>query len=104
MYNIRMSQTPITIKIDTSVKLEAQKLAKGLGLSLSSIIENKLKEVIRERKVVFSEELVLNKKSEKKLRQIELDIKAGRNISRPFSSIDEIKAYLNAPNDANKNT
>ena len=48
-----MSQIAVTIKIDADVKAHAQKLASRLGLSLSAIVENQLKEVIRERRVVF---------------------------------------------------
>ena len=89
-----MSQTPITIKIDTNVKHEAQKLAKSLGLSLSSIVENKLKEAILDRRIVFSEEFTLNEKTAKDLNLIEEDIKAKRNISGPFASLEELEAHL----------
>ena len=91
-----MNQTPITIKIDSDVKHEAQKLAKSLGLSLSAIVENKLKEVIRDRKVVFEEELILNHKTAKELLEIEADIKAGRNMSGPFKTFDELETHLDS--------
>lgn len=51
-----MSQIPVTIKIDAQLKQEAQQLAKSLGLSLSAIVENKLRQVVRERRVVFEED------------------------------------------------
>ena len=60
-----MSQVPVTVKIDATVKLQSQKLAQRLGLSLSSIVENKLREVIAERRVVFEEELIVNEKTAK---------------------------------------
>lgn len=96
MYNVCMSQTPVTIKIDTDVKIEAQKLAKSLGLSLSSIVENKLKEVIRDRQVVFTEEFIPNEKTSKILAEADADIKAGRNLSGPFDSVDELMEHLNS--------
>ena len=77
-------QIPITIKIDANVKQEAQKLAKGLGLSLSSIIENKLREAIVERRVLFTEDFVFNDTTAKTAEAIEEDIKAGRNVSGPI--------------------
>jgi len=89
-----MSQTPITVKIDTQVKLEAQKLAQKLGLSLSAIIENKLREVVRDRRVVFEEEYIPNEKTAKELAKAEDDIKHNRNVSGPFSTYAEVEEYL----------
>jgi len=91
-----MSQTPLTIKIDTDVKHQAQKLAKGLGLSLSSIIENKLKEVIRDRRVVFEEPFIPNARTAKLMSEIEEDIKHGRNLSGPTQSYEELEEALNS--------
>ena len=90
-----MSQIPITVKIDADVKLQAQNLAKKLGLSLSSIVENKLREVVRERQVIFEEELVPNEKTAKELEQIEADIKAGHNLSGPFNTFEDLERHLN---------
>lgn len=89
-----MSQIPITVKIDSELKAESQKLAKSLGLSLSAIVENKLREVVRERRIVFEEELVPNKKAAKLLREMESDIKAGRNLNGPFNSFEELEKHL----------
>ena len=91
-----MSQTPITVKIDSNVKQEAQKLARSLGLSLSAIIENKLKEVIRDRKVIFEEELIFNDKTAKELLEIEADIRAGRNVVGQFETSEALEKYLNS--------
>lgn len=91
-----MSQTPVTIKIDSDVKQEAQKLAKSLGLSLSAIVENKLKEVIRDRKVVFEDDLIFSDKIAKELLEIEADIKAGRNLIGPFETSEELEKYLSS--------
>ncbi len=89
-----MSQIPVTVKIDADVKQQAQKLAKQLGLSLSAIVENKLKEVVRERRVVFEEELIPNERTARQLEKIEADIKAGRNLSRPFNTFEELEKHL----------
>ena len=91
-----MNQVPVTIKIDSEVKKQAQRLAQNLGLSLSAIVENKLKEVVRERKVIFEEEFVPNEKTAKELGKIEADIKAGRNLSKSFSTFEELEYYLNS--------
>jgi addiction module RelB/DinJ family antitoxin len=91
-----MSQVPITVKIDADVKQQAQKLAQRLGLSLSSIVENKLKEVVSERRVVFEEEYLPNEKTAKELEKIEEDVKAGRNLSGPFNTFEELENHLNS--------
>lgn len=96
-----MSQIPVTVKIDADVKQQAQKLAQKLGLSLSAIIENKLREVVRERRVIFEEELIPNAKTAKELEKIELDIKAGRNLSGPFNTFEELERHLNNLGHAN---
>lgn len=89
-----MSQIPVTIKIDADLKHEAQKLAKNLGLSLSAIVENKLRQAVRERRVVFEEELIPNAKTAKMLREIEEDIRAGRNLGPVFDSVDALDDHL----------
>lgn len=97
-----MSQTPLTIKIDSKVKTDAQKLAKSLGLSLSAIIENQLREVVRDRRVVFEESPVPNKQLAKAIRQAEADIESGKNIAGPFSTIEEFRAHMEALNNAHQ--
>lgn len=99
-----MSQIPITIKIDADLKREAQKLAQKLGLSLSAIVENKLREVVRERRVIFEEDLVPNDEFAKVLHGVEVDIAAERNLSQPFNSFDELEKHLKSLGHADKNS
>jgi addiction module RelB/DinJ family antitoxin len=99
-----MSQVPITVKIDADVKKQAQKLAQRLGLSLSTIVENKLREVVSERRVVFEEELIPNEKTAKELEKIEADIKTDRNLSKPFNTFEELERHLNKLGHASSNT
>lgn len=95
-YTIHMKQVPMTIKIDSEVKSDAQKVAKSLGLSMSAIIENKLREVVRERRVVFEEDTTPNAKTAKLFAEIEEDAKAGRNMSKPFNTYEELEEHLNS--------
>jgi addiction module RelB/DinJ family antitoxin len=99
-----MSQVPITFKIDADVKEQAQKLAKRLGLSLSTVVENKLREVVSERRVVFEEEAIPNKKTAKELEKIEADIKAGRNLSKTFNAYEELERHLKSLGHASSNS
>ena len=99
-----MSQVPITVKIDADVKEQAQKLAQKLGLSLSTVVENKLREVVAERKIIFEEEFIPNEKAAKALEKIEADIKAGRNLSETFNTFEELEQHLNSLGNAGSNT
>ncbi len=49
-----MNSAVINIKTDPRVKLEAQKVASGLGLSLSALINGYLKHIIKTETVQFS--------------------------------------------------
>jgi len=49
-----MNSTIINIKTDIEVKKEAQKIAADLGLSLSGVINGFLKQLIRNRAVLFT--------------------------------------------------
>lgn len=91
-----MSQVAITVKIDTQVKADVQKLAKSMGLSLSTIIENKLREVIRERRVTFEEPLVPNAWLANELKEADKDIKNNIHQSPVFDTAEEAIAYLHA--------
>lgn len=89
-----MSQIPLTIKIDADVKQDAQKLAKSLGLSLSSIVENKLRQAVRERRIVFEDELVPNAKTAKELKEMGDDIAVSRNIGKTFNTSKELEEHF----------
>jgi addiction module RelB/DinJ family antitoxin len=99
-----MSQVPITVKIDADVKEQAQKLAQKLGLSLSTVVENKLREVVSERRIVFEEEIIPNAKTAKVLEKIEADIKVGRNLKGPFNTFEELERHLNTLGHASSNS
>jgi DNA-damage-inducible protein J len=49
-----MNSTVINIKTDVKVKKEAQKIAADLGLSLSGAINGFLKQLIRNKAVIFT--------------------------------------------------
>lgn len=89
-----MSQSALTLKIDNDVKAEAQELAKKLGLSLSAIVENQLRLVVKERRVVFEEELLPTEQTAKDLARIERDVRAGRHLRGPFSTHRELEEHL----------
>jgi addiction module RelB/DinJ family antitoxin len=87
-------KTVINIKADREVKINAQKLAKELGLSLSAVINAYLKQFLRTKAVDFSIAPRMTPELEKLLGPIEFDIKRGKNLSRPMSTAKDIDNYF----------
>lgn len=87
--------TVIHIKTDKVIKEKAQKMAEKIGLSLSAVINVQLRQFIKDKELYASEEgRPLSKKFERELRKIDVDIKAGRNMSKPLSTRKELVDYL----------
>lgn len=89
-----MTKTIINIKADKDVKEKAKKIAKELGVPLSTVINAYLKEFIRNREVRLSLEPQLRPKVEKFLKKASEDFKKGKNISPAFSTAKEMDKYL----------
>lgn len=90
-----MNTAVVNVKIDPNTKSKAQKIAEELGLSLSSIINGYLKQLIRTKKVSFEiseEELELSDWAKKMLERSEENRKAGKYIA--FDNPDDALAYL----------
>jgi len=94
-----MKQVAVTIKIDDELKADVQALAKNMGLSFSAIVENKLRQVARERRLVFEEELIPNAKFAKELDEAMEDVRLGRNIVGPFETVDALLNSLRSDED-----
>ena len=94
----------INIKADREVKIKAQKVAKYLGIPLSLVINNYLRDFIRTKEVHFSlnrdtlplgtPEGVLRPSVKRRLARIHNDIVAGRNVSPAFHIAEEMDRYL----------
>lgn len=91
-----MEKTVINIKIDKKLKKEAQKTAQDLGLPLGTIINAQLRDLVREKRMVFSIPLVPNARTRKRLERIDKDIQEGRNVDGPFRTGEEIQNYLDS--------
>ncbi len=88
-------KTLINIKTDRDVKEKAQKLAKELGLPLSTIINASLKQFIRSRELCFSVAPRMTSSLEDIIKEAERDYNDGKNISGPFTTARETDKYLN---------
>ena len=76
-----MSKTVITIKIDPETKKAAQALAADAGLTLSSLVNSYLKQVMATRHIDLYITQTMTPKMERLLTEAEADIVAGRVIS-----------------------
>ena len=90
-----MNTTSLHIKIEAGIKREAQKTASDLGLSLSAVTKELLKEFVRSKRLAVGgseRPEIPNARLRKSLQQSEEDIKAGRTIK--FKNVNEAIAYI----------
>ena len=78
--------TVIHVKANKEVKINAQKLAKELGLSLSDIINASLRNFIRTREIRFSHTPQMTPELETLLDRVEKDVQKKQNISPKFKN------------------
>lgn len=84
----------LTVKTDKKLKQAAQKVAAELGLPLSAIVNNYLRQIVREPRITFETPLVPNEKTARSLERAHKDYLAGKNIDGPFTSAKEAIAFL----------
>ncbi|MBI4050115.1 MAG: hypothetical protein HY398_01555 [Candidatus Doudnabacteria bacterium] len=89
-------KTQIIIKTDREVKKTAQKLAKELGLPLSTLINAYLREFVRSQKITISMEPELKPEIGRLLKKASEDFKKGRNVSPVFDNTKEMLEYLHS--------
>ncbi len=91
-----MTTTTINIRIDKATKLQAQAVAKELGVDLSTAFHGLIRRFIKEKTITFEPLPVLNPATLKRVRQSEGNYKAGKYSS--FDSTDDLVLYLTSPN------
>lgn len=90
-----MEKTLLNIKIEKKLKQNAQKVAHELRLPLGTIINAYLRELVHEKRVVFSVPELPNIHTQNLLQQISFDIRNQENTVGPFSYEEAIE-YLDA--------
>ncbi|OGZ96843.1 MAG: hypothetical protein A3J10_03520 [Candidatus Sungbacteria bacterium RIFCSPLOWO2_02_FULL_54_10] len=88
-----MKSAVINIKTDPKLKKDIKRVAVELGLPVGTIINAMMRDLVRERRVVFSAPPALNRRTQRLLQSIDRDIKAGKNADGPFSPEGAV-AYL----------
>ena len=87
-------KTVINIKADRSVKEEAVKTAKQMGLPLSTVVNAFLKQFITQKSVTFSVPLKPTKWLRDILTEADKDFREGKNIVGPFYSVKDLMKSL----------
>lgn len=86
-----MEKTILNIKTDKKVKEEAQKTARELGLPLGTIINAYLRELAREKRVLFSVPPTPNRRLQTLLKKIKSGIKKRRKLAKPLTYDEAIE-------------
>ncbi len=87
----------LSIKTDSKLKKEAQKVAKEMGLPLSVLVNQNLRELVSLRRITFTAPLVPNAKTAKILNKALKEIKAGEYKKWPtFETGQEMDRYLDS--------
>ena len=86
-----MDKTVLNIKTDKKVKEAAHKAAKELGLPLGTIINAYLRELAREKRVLFSVPPTPNRRLQTLLKQLRSGIKKRRKSAQSFTYEEAIK-------------
>ena len=89
-------KTLISIKIDRDLKERAKQVAAELGLSLSNIVNESLRQLIKNREVTFSTAPRMTPELEAIIAEAERDLTQGKNISPAFSSVKDAIRYLHS--------
>lgn len=91
-----MNTAVINIKTKPEVKKQAQEVAEEMGMSLSSLVNGFLKQVIRTKKVTFDVSEEPSDYLIQSIKQAEEDRKKGY-ISPTFDNAKDAIAWLNDP-------
>ncbi|KKW10737.1 MAG: hypothetical protein UY50_C0027G0031 [Parcubacteria group bacterium GW2011_GWA2_49_9] len=99
-------KTIINIKADRDIKVKAQKVAKQLGVPLSLVINNYLRDFIRDKEVHFSlnrdtlplgkPEGVLKPAVKRRLERIHREVVARKGVSPTFENMEDAIRYLHS--------
>src|SRR3989338_342227 len=86
----------IQLRIDEKTKKSAKKILDNLGIDMSSAIKVYLKQIVITKGIPFKllTENGLTSKQEREILKAAKEAEAGKNVSGPFSTAEELKAHL----------
>src|SRR3990167_7650185 len=88
-----MNTAIVNVKVNPTVKRQAQKVAEDMGLSLSALVNGFLKNLVKTKTVTFTASEEPTPYLLRALKESKENIKAGR-VSKSFSNAKEAIAYL----------
>ena len=88
-----MSTTVISVKLDQDVKTSAQDIAKSVGLTLSTLVNAYLRQVVATRRIELYAPEPMTPKLEKLIAEVEEGLKAGK-VSKEFDNVEDFLADL----------
>ncbi len=92
-YILSGMNTVISIKVDKDVKEAAQEVAKSAGLTLSSLVNAYLRQVVATRRIELYAPEPMTPHLEKLVAEVEFELNAGK-ASKPFENVDDFLADL----------
>ncbi len=88
-----MGTTNITMRIDEDLKAQLQELVSNLGMDMTTFFTITAKQAVREQRIPFA--ISMGKPNTDTMRAIE-DVQNRKNLSRGYSSVEELMEDLNA--------
>lgn len=88
--------TVLNVKLDPTLKRQAQAAAKALGLPISTVVAAGLRDFVRTRSITISDEPRLKPEIEAELLKLEKDITKRKDLSPAFTNIDDAVAWLDS--------
>jgi antitoxin component of RelBE/YafQ-DinJ toxin-antitoxin module len=90
-----MSNVLLTVKTDVDTKNELKSFASELGISTTAFVNMLVKQALRDRKIILSTTLEPTPYLEKIMREVEADLKTGKNISSVEAMFDHLEKTAN---------
>lgn len=88
-----MATTNITMRIDEELKTQLQELVSNLGMDMTTFFTISAKQAVREQRIPFP--ISMEVTNADTIKAIE-DVRQRRNLSRSYSSVEELMEDLNA--------
>lgn len=85
--------TVISVRTDSDVKKMAQQVAKSAGISLSSLINSYLRQIIATRRIELYAPEPMNPKLEELIAKVESDLE-NKKVSQKFNDVNDFLADL----------
>ena len=92
MSTLTAQKTVLNVKVDANLKKSAQEVARAMGLPISTVVSNLLKQFIANRSITFEESYMPNARTAKIINEAREDHKAGR--LQTFNSMEDFIADL----------